>query len=139
MADLIVRGGTIYTMDAARSLGTSILIRDKRIHAVGHGEEFPHSASTEIIDLQGRFVLPGFQDAHVHPPTGGLSLLRCNLHEDKTREEHLDTIRRYVVRHPHEEWILGGGWAMDAFPGGTPTRQELDNVVPDRPAFLINR
>lgn len=139
MADLIVRGGTIYTMDAAWSLGTSILIRDKRIHAVGHGEEFPHSASTEIIDLQGRFVLPGFQDAHVHPPTGGLSLLRCNLHEDKTREEHLDTIRRYVVRHPHEEWILGGGWAMDAFPGGTPTRQELDNVVPDRPAFLINR
>jgi predicted amidohydrolase YtcJ len=139
MADLILRGGTIYTMDSARSRGTSVLIRDGRIQAIGHGEEFPRDSSTEVIDLHGRFVLPGFQDAHVHPPTGGLSLLRCNLHKDTTSEQYLETIHRYAVEHLDEEWILGGGWAMDAFPGGTPTREGLDAIVPDRPAFLVNR
>ena len=139
MADLVLRDGTIYTMDAARSRGRSVLIRDGRIHAIGHGEEFLHDSSTEVVDLNGRFVVPGFQDAHIHPPTGGLGLLRCNLHEDGTREQFLETISRYAGEHPDEEWILGGGWAMDAFPGGTPTREELDVIVPDRPAFLVNR
>ncbi len=139
MADLILRGGTIYTMDAARSRGTSVLIRDGRIHAIGHRDAFGQGPSTEVIDLHGRFVVPGFQDAHIHPPSGGLGLMRCNMHDDKTREEHLETIGRYAAAHPEEAWILGGGWAMDAFPGGTPTREELDAIIPDRPVFLVNR
>jgi predicted amidohydrolase YtcJ len=139
MADLILRGGTIYTMDAARSRGTSVLIRDGRIHAIGHRDAFGQGPSTEVIDLHGRFVVPGFQDAHIHPPSGGLGLMRCNMHDDKTSEEHLETIGRYAAAHPEEAWILGGGWAMDAFPGGTPTREELDAIIPDRPVFLVNR
>jgi predicted amidohydrolase YtcJ len=141
VADLILRGGAIHTMDAARSVGTAVAVENGRIVEVAAEGDLEEraDANTEVIELQGRMVLPGFQDAHVHPPTGGLSLLRCNLHEDKNREEHYDTVRRYARTHPSEEWVLGGGWAMDAFPGGTPTRQELDALVPDRPAFLINR
>lgn len=139
MADLILRNGTVYTVDAARSRGNAVHIRDGRIHAVGRGQELPAAPSTEVIDLDGRFVLPGFQDAHVHPPTGGLGLLRCNMHEDDDRAAYLAGIARYALEHPGEEWVLGGGWAMDAFPGGTPTREELDEIIPDRPAFLVNR
>jgi hypothetical protein len=94
---------------------------------------------TEVMSLSGRLVLPGFQDAHVHPPTAGLGLMRCNLHDCDDRASYLETIAAYADQHPDDAWILGGGWAMDTFPGGTPTRQDLDRIVPDRPVFLINR
>jgi predicted amidohydrolase YtcJ len=75
----------------------------------------------------------------VHPLSGGLELLRCDLNEASTEAEYLDAIAAYAAAHPDEEWILGGGWAMSAFPGGTPTAAALDRVLPGRPAFLPNR
>ena len=75
----------------------------------------------------------------MHPIQGGLERLRCDLSEHSTREEYLAAIRAYADAHPELEWILGGGWAMPAFPGGTPTAADLDTVVPDRPVFLPNR
>src|SRR5690606_28865090 len=90
---------------------------------------------TEVVDLRGRMLVPGFQDAHVHPVWGGLDLLRCDLAEYATATEYLEAIGAYVQEHQDDEWILGGGWQMSAFPGGTPTAAALDAVVPDRPAF----
>jgi len=142
VADLVLRGGAVYTVDAARSWATGIAVDQGRIVAVGRNGDAleawiePH---TEVISLEGRIVLPGFQDAHVHPPRAGLDLLRCNLHASDNRDAYLDTIARYAERNSGEPWILGGGWAMDAFAGGTPTLHDLDRVVPDRPVFLMNR
>ena len=87
----------------------------------------------------GGLVSPGFTDAHVHPIQGGLERLRCDLSEHETREEYLAAIKAYADANPDLEWILGGGWAMPAFAGGTPTVADLDSVVPDRPAFFPNR
>jgi predicted amidohydrolase YtcJ len=84
-------------------------------------------------------VVPGFQDAHVHPAFGGRNLLRVNLDELRTVEAYLDAISAYATSHPDEEWITGGGWAMYLFPGGAPRKEDLDRVVPDRPVFLMNR
>jgi len=92
-----------------------------------------------VIDLRGRSVTPGFQDAHVHPVHGGLAKLRCELHEDRLSGPPNDLIEAYVAAHPDEAWIRGGGWYMAAFEGGTPRREDLDRIVPDRPAFLTNR
>lgn len=142
MADMVLRDGVVFTVDPARSWATGVAISGGRIVAVARDDDEldewiePH---TEIVSLDGRMVLPGFQDAHVHPPTAGLGLLRCNLHEGVNRASYLETIAAYAAEHPDDEWILGDGWAMDAFPGGTPTRDDLDRVVPDRPVFLINR
>ncbi|MDR9451560.1 MAG: amidohydrolase [Acidimicrobiia bacterium] len=142
MADMVLRDGVVFTVDPARSWATGVAISGGRIAAVARDDDEldewiePH---TEIVSLDGRMVLPGFQDAHVHPPTAGLGLLRCNLHEGANRASYLETIAVYAGEHPDDEWILGDGWAMDAFPGGTPTRDDLDRVVPDRPVFLINR
>ncbi|MDH5225305.1 MAG: amidohydrolase, partial [Actinomycetota bacterium] len=81
----------------------------------------------------------GFQDAHVHPVGGGLDMLQCDLHDLSTQEEYLLAIKTYAEENPEREWILGGGWAMDVFPGGTPTKELLDGVVPDRFVYLPNR
>lgn len=139
-ADLVFAGGPVFTADAARSRATAVAVTDGRIVAVG-GDAVRELVGprTELVDLRGRMLVPGFQDAHVHPVSGGLDLLRCDLAEHTTEAEYLDTIARYAAEHPDAEWILGGGWSMSAFPGGTPTAATLDRVLPDRPAFLPNR
>ena len=84
-------------------------------------------------------LLPGFQDAHIHPPGSGLEMLRCNLTELYVLDAYERIIAEYAAANPDAPWILGGGWYMDVFPGGTPTKEALDAIVPDRPAFLTNR
>src|SRR6185503_21107191 len=83
-ADLILRGGRIATMDPARSWATALAVRGERIAAVGHDADVASvvGPSTRVIELRGRTVTPGFQDAHVHPVHGGLAMLRCDLHAD---------------------------------------------------------
>jgi predicted amidohydrolase YtcJ len=140
-ADLVLVGGDVYTVDAVGRWANAIAVRDGRIAAVGTDARVrewigPH---TETIDLHGRMVLPGFQDAHIHAPTGGLNRLRCDLSEVHTLGEYKTIIRSYADAHPEVPWITGGGWGMDLFPGGTPGRDLLDAIVPDRPVFLSNR
>ena len=98
-----------------------------------------HRAVRGIVDVAGGLLSPGFVDAHVHAVHGGLERIRCDLSDQGTEQEYLARIGSYAAEHPDEEWILGGGWAMPAFPGGTPTAAALDRVVPDRPVFLPNR
>jgi predicted amidohydrolase YtcJ len=66
-------------------------------------------------------------------------MLRCDLHEDALSGPGYDRIAAYAASHPDETWIRGGGWYMGAFEGGTPRKDDLDRIVPDRPAFLTNR
>jgi len=97
------------------------------------------SSTTEVVDLAGGLVAPGFTDAHVHAVQGGLERVRCDLSAGETRDDYLRIVADYAAAHPELPWILGGGWAMAAFPGGTPTAADLDRVVSDRPVFLPNR
>jgi predicted amidohydrolase YtcJ len=140
-AELVLRGGAVETMDAARRRVDAVAVRAGRIAAVGTVEEVGAwvGPGTRVFELEGRTVLPGFQDAHLHPPDGGVGKLRCDLHETDSREACLEAVARYAAEHPGDEWIVGEGWSMDSFPGGTPSRADLDSAVADRPAFLLNR
>jgi predicted amidohydrolase YtcJ len=140
-ADLVFRGGHVHTVDPARPRAEAVAVQAGRIVAVGDDGDIATwiGPQTRVIDLRGGLLVPGFQDAHVHPLHGGIGRLRCDLHDSPGRAGVLDTIRRYAEDHPDLPWILGAGWYMSDFPGGTPTREELDIVVPDRPAFLTNR
>ncbi|GAA1522805.1 hypothetical protein BJ978_000529 [Agromyces terreus] len=139
-ADLVFSGGPVFTATTQRTRATAVAVTDGRIVAVGHDEVRELiGPDTRHVDLAGRMLVPGFQDAHVHPVWGGLDLMRCNLAELETRDEYLAAIKAYADANPDTEWVLGGGWSMSAFPGGTPTAADLDSVVPDRPAFLPNR
>lgn len=100
---------------------------------VSIGTDTPPSG--EVFDLDGRCLMPGFQDAHVHPPIGGLALIRCELHEVDP-VDYAATIATYAATHPERTWIIGGGWPMNAFEGGVAHRSILDAIVPDRPVLL---
>jgi predicted amidohydrolase YtcJ len=117
----------------------SIAVRDGVIVGLGIRADVEGLVpGAEVVDLDGRWVLPGFQDAHVHPVQAGLELNSCHLTGHDVGG-YVATIAAHAAAHPDADWILGGGWSMDAFPGGVPTAAVLDRVVPDRPVFLPNR
>ncbi|MFD8014640.1 amidohydrolase [Streptomyces sp. NPDC058955] len=139
-ADLVFTRGPVLTLDPARSRATSLAVTGDRITAVGHDEVRELiGPGTEVVDLTGKLLLPGFQDSHIHAVGGGTELAECDLTGSVDVAQYLERIREYAEAHPDQEWITGGGWSMESFEGGMPTRALLDSVVPDRPVLLSNR
>ncbi|MET9363781.1 amidohydrolase [Streptomyces sp. NPDC006632] len=139
-ADLVFTGGPALTLDAARTRATTVAVTGDRVTAVGHDEVRELiGPRTEVVDLAGKLLVPGFQDAHVHPVSAGIELARCDLTGLHTATDTLSAVRAYADAHPEQTWITGGGWSMEAFEAGSPTRDLLDRVVPDRPVYLPNR
>ncbi|MGW3105406.1 amidohydrolase [Streptomyces sp. NPDC001100] len=137
-ADLLFTNGPVLTPGGRAA--TAVAVTGDRITAVGHAEVHDLAGpGTQLVDLAGRLLLPGFQDAHVHPVPAGLELTQCDLTGTRTAADTLAAVRAYADAHPEREWITGGGWSMEAFEGGTPTKDLLDSVVPDRPVYLPNR
>jgi predicted amidohydrolase YtcJ len=140
-ADLVLTGGRLFTADAARTWAEAVAVKDGRIVALGGDRDVRSliGPGTRNIELRGRTVTPGFQDAHVHPIHGGLARLRCNLHDTRGRDACLATVAAYAAANPDVPWIVGGGWTLSGFPGGEPHRDGLARIAPDRPVFLANR
>src|SRR5260221_1268662 len=153
-ADVIFAGGAIYTANpSGRRMiratapdggqATAVAVADGTIVAVGAATDVAFAdlegPRTERVDLNGRALLPGFQDAHVHPAFAGVTMIGCNLIGAATLEEALARISSYAARQEHKEWIAGSGWRMEWFSRGTPGRQLLDQVTGGRPAYLTNR
>lgn len=136
-ADLVLKGGAVYTVDAARSWAQAVAVRAGRIVYVGSdaGAARFVGPGTQVVALGGRMLIPGFQDAHVHPVSGGIELTQCNLNDLETRQAVLDKIKE-CAKDRSKPWLVGGGWLLPLFPGGAPTREALDALVPDRPAYL---
>jgi predicted amidohydrolase YtcJ len=139
-ADLVLRGGVVYTVDAARSWAQALAVKGGRLVYVGsdHGVAARIGPRTQVVDLGGRLVLPGFVDAHVHPVSGGVELGQCNLNDLPDAKSIFDKVRKCATEKPGPGWLVGGGWSLTAFPAGAPTRQELDAVVRERPVFLYS-
>ncbi len=137
-ADLVFRHGAVYTVDAARSWAEAVAVSRGRIVFVGTDASAAAwiGPSTRVVDLTGRMLLPAFHDSHVHPVSGGMEALECDLHGLRSAEDVLAAIRAYAASHPVAEWIRGGGWELPNFPDGNPSKTLLDGVVPDRPALL---
>lgn len=138
-AELVITGGEVYTVDAARSWSDAIAVQGGRIVAMGRGARDLIGYGTVVLDAAGGLVLPGFVDAHVHPATAGRNQLTVDLTGLSGIDEYLTAVGRYRAGSPDASWITGGGWAMEHFPGGLPRREDLDAVTGDRPAFLYNR
>jgi predicted amidohydrolase YtcJ len=134
--EVVFHNGTIFDGRAFLPAGTCVRAVGGRITEVGPPRPL---GSAEPVDLEGGTLLPGFVDAHAHPVFAGDQMRRCDLRAASTAAGYTELVAAYAADHPDEEWISGGGWSMSAFPGGVPTRQALDAVVPDRPVFLPNR
>jgi len=133
---LLFSKGAVFDGHRFLPAGTSVRVRAGRIADVGSGLL---AGRADVVDLAGGTLLPGFIDAHVHPVFAGDQLRRCDLTGATTPFGYRDLIADYVRAHPGDGWVTGGGWSVDAFPGGLPTAAELDEVVPDRPVCLTNR
>ncbi len=138
-ADLILTGGTVHTLHGPST--TALAVRGGTVLATLDTEDVGALTGprTRRIDLDGRTVVPGFVDAHVHPVHAGLALSACSLDDARDAAHAVELVARYAGEHPDEPWITGGGWSMEWFAGGTPSRTLLDEVVADRPVLLANR
>jgi hypothetical protein len=93
---------------------------------------------TDVVDLRGRLVVPGFVDGHLHLLGGSLSLEELRLDEDFTFAAIGQRVKAWAAANPDAHWVTGRGWSYAAFPGALPSRLQLDALVPDRPAFLVS-
>jgi predicted amidohydrolase YtcJ len=144
-ADAIFIHGNIYTGVAEQSAFKSIkraqavAVREGRIQAVGENAEILKlkGPETQVIDLGGKFLMPGFNDAHTHLSEGGFEALNVNLIGVKSLEEFRERIRAKVESAAPGDWILGGGWDETLWPVKVvPTRWDIDEVSGDHPVFV---
>ncbi len=136
-AETVFRNGAVYTVDAARSWAESVAVRGGRIVYVGSdaGVTSWIGPATRSIDLQGKMLLPGFHDSHVHLIGGGIELGECDINGLTTVDQILEAVKRYADLYPDRKWIKGGGWPLTV-EEGNPHKSLLDKVVPDRPIML---
>jgi hypothetical protein len=145
-ADVIFIHGNVYTgaVDESSSLGASkraeaLAIRGDRILAVGNRNEIARlkGPETKIIDLGGHFVMPGFNDAHVHLAIAGLEKLNLNMVGAKDIDEFRERLRAKCKAAAPGEWVVGAGWDETLWPVKVlPSRWDLDEVSGDHPVFL---
>lgn len=141
-ADVIYKNGQIYTVDENQPWVEAVAIKDGKFIAVGTNAEVDalRGTATEVIDLEGEFVMPGIHDTHVHPPLVYVFKESGDLlfPESLSKEEVQEVLRKYAEDHPEKTKIRGEKWATTLFPGGKATKTFLDEVISDIPVLLLD-
>lgn len=140
-ADLVLVNGRVWTGNPKQPEAEAVACLGSRIVAVGTSAEVSRwaGARTQVIDLKGKRVTPGFNDAHVHFYTGGSQLAGVQLRDARSEKEFADRIARFAAKTPKGRWITGGNWDHENWtPSRLPTRQLIDAATPDHPVF-VNR
>ena len=138
-ADRIFLNGNIWTGDSARPSAQALAVSGDQLLALGSNRQIRALASpdTAVVDLHGAFVLPGFQDSHLHFP--GPSINEVDLTDAATLQEFQRRIAEFAGSHPALPWIVGNGWGYALFPAQKPDKKYLDAVVADRPVYVGER
>ena len=153
-ADLLIVDGRVFRAFGPREIvpygsdigprpvagDTAVAIKDGRIAWIGRHDDGLRDwqgPETEVIDARGGLVTAGFDDAHIHVVGGAQELADVDLFQlDSVSQPSARSIARHAAERPGDPWVKGRGWMYVPFPGGLPTRQQLDAVVLDRPAFM---
>jgi predicted amidohydrolase YtcJ len=136
---MILENGRIYTMNPQQPVAEAVVLRGTRIAHVGSTAEmhvWAGHGGWEVVDLQGRTVLPGLTDAHIHLSGYAIARTRVDLTGVTRLEEALARVAEWVKKTPAGQWIQGRGWNHNLWGGRWPTRQDLDAVAPDHPVAL---
>ena len=118
---------------------TAVAVVDDRIAWVGSDEDALadwRGPATDVVEARGGLVMAGFEDAHIHLLSGARGLGEVDLFQAGDVDRILGLIRAHAAAHRDAEWVTGHGWLYVPFPGGLPTREQLDAAVPDRPAWM---
>src|SRR5713226_7005689 len=137
-ADLVLRGGRVWP-GKGRAEATAIAVKDGRVLALGADRDVQPlvGPATRVVELRGRLVVPGFNDAHVHFLSGGMGLLSVDLRDAKDEAEMARRIGAHARTLPKGTWIQEGNWDHEAWPSRTlPTRQLIDAVTSEHPVFV---
>lgn len=143
-ADLVLYNGHVQTMVSESEVASAIAIAGNKIVYVGDdsGIDAFVGDTTQVIDLDGKFVSPGFIDGHIHAPGNWFTkLYQIDLTGLSTNEEYLETIRSFVEAHPDEEGYIGSPFMLNAYqlPDGSnpgPSKEDLDAICPDKPILI---
>ena len=138
-ADLLIYNATIYTVDSTFSTAEAMVVKDGKILAIGKTADIEKEfEAKEKLDAQGKFIYPGFIDAHAHFVGYGMSLQTVNLTGTNSWDEVIEKVKTFAAAHP-EGWITGRGWDQNDWEVKEfPTNEKLDQLFPDRP-ILITR
>ena len=137
-ADLVLRGGRVWPGQGLPG-GTALAVKDGRVMALGADRDVQPliGSATRVVELRGRLVVPGFNDAHVHFLSGGFGLLSVDLRDAKDEAELVRRIGAHAQTLPKGTWIREGNWDHEAWPSQRlPTRRLIDEVTPDHPVFV---
>jgi predicted amidohydrolase YtcJ len=138
-ADLVVINANIQTIDSKHPTAGSMAVIGDRIVAVGSDADTKGfiGPKTRVIDVKGRLIVPGFNDAHVHFLETGVQLSSVDLRDAKTPQEFVERIKAFAAKLPKGRWILGGKWDHENWtPNDLPTAAMIDAVTPDHPVFI---
>ncbi|KAH9698538.1 protein LONG AFTER FAR-RED 3 [Citrus sinensis] len=137
-ADLVVTNGVIFTGDDSLLFADSMAIKNGRIVSVGNYSAVHQLAAdgTNVLNLQGKVVVPGFIDSHVHFIPGGLQMARVKLRGVNHKDEFVRRVKEAVKNSKKGSWILGGGWNNDLWGGDLPMASWIDDITPHNPVWL---
>lgn len=138
VASLVLRNGVIFTSDDTLPFAESMAVANGRVLRVGNHSFVQELAGygTQVLDLGGKVVVPGFIDSHVHFINGGLRMTQVKLSGVNKKEEFVRRIEVAVQSTKHSSWILGGGWNNDLWGGDLPAASWIDDVTLNNPVWL---
>ena len=139
-AELVILNGNVKTLNPEKSKAEALAVYDGKIVAVGSNSEVCKyiGDETKVVDVEGKLVIPGFNDCHVHMTGFGNFLRTLNLREVKSIKEMQDKIKEFARENPDKKWILGGRWDHEKFiEKRYPTRWDLDEALSEKPVFLV--
>jgi hypothetical protein len=141
-ADRVFVNGKVYAMDAQRSRAEAVAVRDGRVIAVGGNDAIRRRAGpgTEVTDLGGAMLLPGFHDSHIHILIGVATEDDCDLMRLGSQEAVAARLHECakLPGYGPDRWVLGSGWSEWLWPDANPSKSQLDALFPDRPVYLVS-
>lgn len=146
-ADLVLINGNVVTMDDSKMYAEAVAIKENKILFVGSNDEIENliGDSTEVIDLNGKFVIPGFIESHAHLIGLGESLINIDLRNAKSWDEIVTKISYAAKNVKPGEWIIGRGWHQEKFQNvpqpnvnGYPVHNKLSKATPNNPVLLYH-
>jgi predicted amidohydrolase YtcJ len=139
-ADLVLQNGFVYTVDKQRRRAQAVAVRGKDISYVGDTEGVQEfiGPNTEVLDLAGKMLLPGFIDSHAHASATINEDDSVMLYRLDSKEAYVSAVKAFAEKHPDMDVIYGNGWNNEVFPPQGPLKEDLDTVVTDRPVSLMS-
>ena len=140
-ADVVYNNGRIYTVNEAQPWAEAVAIKDGTFLVVGSNADVESvtGEGTEVVDLGGRMAMPGLIDVHQHVLSVAQDRANLTIEDPTDVDAMLEQIREYAAANPDLTFIRGGAWNLGVFPSNSPRRELLDEIVPDRPVYLLSQ